>query len=128
MTKKKEQLTLGQKAADVTAKFVGSWTFLISQTVILTAWVIMNVVGVMYHWDSYPFILMNLLLSMQAAFTAPIIMMSQNRQTERDRADAQIDYQVNLKSEEMIITILNELESQNEKIEVIYKLIKKGKK
>lgn len=128
MTKKKEVLTLGQKAADVTAKFVGSWTFLIAQTIILIAWVVLNVVGIMNHWDAYPFILMNLVLSMEAAFTAPIIMMSQNRQTERDRADAQIDYQVNLKSEEMIITILNELESQNEKIEVIYKLIKKGKK
>lgn len=128
MTKKKEQLTIGQKAADVTAKFVGSWTFLIAQTIILIAWVVLNVVGIMNHWDAYPFILMNLVLSMEAAFTAPIIMMSQNRQTERDRADAQIDYQVNLKSEEMIITILNELESQNEKIEVIYKLIKKGKK
>ncbi len=82
-----EKLTFGQRLADTVAKVVGSWTFIVTQSVLLIFWVILNVVAWMRHWDPYPFILLNLFLSLQAAYTAPVIMMSQNRQTVRDRIE-----------------------------------------
>jgi uncharacterized membrane protein len=75
----KEQLTVGQKAADWIATKVGSWQFIICQSLLLTLWAILNITAWVRHWDPYPFILMNLVLSLQAAYTAPMIMMSQNR-------------------------------------------------
>src|SRR5713101_7684290 len=78
-------LTLGQHVADVIAATVGSWRFIIIQSILLAAWLILNVVGWINHWDPYPFILLNLALSFQAAYSAPIIMMSQNRASARDR-------------------------------------------
>ena len=75
----------GERAADGVAAAVGSWTFVITQTVIVTLWIIVNIVGFIARWDPYPFILLNLLFSTQAAYTAPIIMMSQNRQSTKDR-------------------------------------------
>jgi hypothetical protein len=74
-----EKLTLDQRTADYVARVVGSWSFIIGQSIILIIWVILNVVAWASHWDPYPFILMNLFLSLQAAYTAPVIMMSQNR-------------------------------------------------
>ena len=74
-----ERLTLGQRMANSVARIVGSWVFIITQSVILVFWVIFNIVAWASHWDPYPFILMNLFLSLQAAYTAPVIMMSQNR-------------------------------------------------
>jgi uncharacterized membrane protein len=74
---------------------MGSWTFIILQTVLVILWMGLNVIGFMYHWDVYPFILLNLLFSTQAAYAAPIIMMSQNRQNERDRMHVQQDYKIN---------------------------------
>lgn len=71
---------LGDRLADAVAKFVGSWTFIIIQSVGLSAWILLNVLAPIHHWDGYPFILLNLVLSFQAAFTAPVIMISQNRQ------------------------------------------------
>jgi uncharacterized membrane protein len=85
--------------SDEVAALVGSWPFIIIQSVILAIWIALNVVGFIEHWDPYPFILLNLVLSFQAAYTAPIIMMSQNRQAEIDRSAAQHDYDVNLKAE-----------------------------
>jgi uncharacterized membrane protein len=78
---------------------MGSWRFIIIQSLILAAWVILNVIAVIQHWDPYPFILLNLMLSFQAAYAAPIIMMSQNRQAAIDRVDAKHDYEVNQKAE-----------------------------
>lgn len=75
----------GERAADAVAAAVGSWTFVLAQTAIVTLWVIVNVVGFIARWDPYPFILLNLLFSTQAAYTAPILMMSQNRQATKDR-------------------------------------------
>src|SRR5262249_17926522 len=75
-----QQRTFGDRVADLVAAAVGSWTFIIIQTLLLTAWVVINVIGWVEHWDPYPFILLNLLLSFQAAYASPIIMMSQNRQ------------------------------------------------
>ena len=109
-----EKGTTGQRSADWVARNIGSWKFIIIQSILLTFWVILNVTAFIYHWDPYPFILMNLVLSLQAAYTAPIIMMSQNRQSERDRVEAHNDYQTNLKSEEEIRAILTHLAAQDE--------------
>lgn len=76
--------TLGQKCAEAIARLVGSWKFIIFQTLVLAGWVYLNVIHLL-RWDSYPFILMNLFLSLQAAYTAPMILMAQNRQNEKDR-------------------------------------------
>jgi len=106
--------TFGQKAADQIAVSVGSWKFIIFQTVILIAWVVVNVTAYVKHWDPYPFILMNLVLSLQAAYAAPIIMMSQNRAAERDRLEARNDYMINQKAETEIRIIMDLLNAQNE--------------
>ena len=94
-----ERLTPGQRAADGVARIVGSWRFILIQSVFLVLWMIINVVGWIRTWDPYPFILLNLVLSFQAAFTAPVIMMSQNRQEERDRMDADQDARVDRRAE-----------------------------
>lgn len=93
------ELTVGQKVADAVARVVGSWNFIILQSMAIAAWIIGNVINGPSAWDPYPFILLNLLLSFQAAYTAPVIMMSQNRQSEVDRRNAENDYHVNLKAE-----------------------------
>ena len=92
-------LTTGQKVADAVAAGMGSWPFIIIQSVMLVAWMTANVIGFMQAWDPYPFILLNLVLSFQAAYAAPFIMMSQNRQSAIDRAEAKGDYDVNRKAE-----------------------------
>ena len=91
--------TLGARFADGVAATVGSWRFIIIQSVLLVIWIILNAIAWQYRWDPYPFILLNLALSFQAAYTAPIIMMSQNRQAEIDRRNQQSDYEVNQKAE-----------------------------
>ena len=93
------ELTLGEYLSDRIAAIVGSWRFIITQTAILALWIVLNIVAWMQHWDPYPFILLNLVLSFQAAFTAPILMMAQNRQADIDRKKAQLDYDVNLRAE-----------------------------
>jgi uncharacterized membrane protein len=94
-----DQMTLGQRVADRVADTIGSWPFIITQTIILTIWIILNVAAWINHWDPYPFILLNLMLSFQAAYSGPVIMMSQNRQSAKDRLAAEIDHQVNTKAE-----------------------------
>ncbi|MBD1546255.1 DUF1003 domain-containing protein [Roseibium aggregatum] len=96
-----EQLTFGQRLADKVAAFGGSWTFIISFGVVLGAWVLLNTVGLPNKdvFDPYPFVFLNLVLSMLAAIQAPVIMMSQNRQINKDRLAATNDYEVNLKAE-----------------------------
>ena len=89
----------GERLADAVASNVGSWTFITIQSVLLCLWIVANSVAWFMQWDPYPFILLNLVLSFQAAFTAPIIMMSQNRQSTIDRRNAQHDYDVNTKAE-----------------------------
>ena len=118
-----KQLTLGQRASDRIANIVGSWPFIIVQSILLTMWVILNVAAVIRHWDPYPFILMNLVLSTQAAYMAPIIMMSQNRQAERDRLEAHNDYIINQKAEEEIRAVMDHLETQNEALLQIYQIL-----
>ena len=123
----KQQYTTGQKAADRVANVVGSWRFIIVQSVLLVIWLILNVTGWVFQWDPYPFILMNLVLSTQAAFTAPIIMMSQNRQAARDRLESHHDYQVNRKAEQEIRMILDQLDAQNKAIIRIYDMLEEIK-
>ena len=98
----KEKYTLWQRAADVIAKFAGSWAFIFSFTGVLVLWMIVNTLLAAKAFDPYPFILLNLVLSCVAAIQAPLIMMSQNRQEEKDRRRAENDYKVNLKTEIMI--------------------------
>ena len=98
-----ETLTSGQKISDKVARFGGSWKFIIMFGVVLTLWIIFNAVIIgKYKFDPYPFILMNLILSCIAALQAPIIMMSQNRQEEKDRMRSENDYLINLKAEMQI--------------------------
>jgi uncharacterized membrane protein len=102
--------TFGQTAADAVAKFGGSWTFIIIFAIVLICWVVLNsIVLVNYDkvFDPYPYILLNLFLSMLASIQAPIILMSQNRQAELDRQNAEHDYEVNLKAE-LEIMLLHE--------------------
>jgi len=94
-----ERLTLGQRVADGVADTIGSWPFIIIQSIILTIWIALNLAAWINHWDPYPFILLNLMLSFQAAYAGPVIMMSQNRQSAKDRLAAEIDHQVNTKAE-----------------------------
>ena len=126
----RETLSFGSKLADSVANGMGSWRFIIIQTLLVVFWMGLNIVGFMYHWDVYPFILLNLLFSTQAAYAAPIIMMAQNRQNERDRHQAQADYQTNIDAKleiealaiklnslevdklDKIISMLNELKSE----------------
>lgn len=114
---KKHKLTLGQRAADKLTSFCGSWTFIISVLIYIFFWVIFNMVAFMRHWDPWPFIILNLTLSCLAALQAPIILMSQNREAERDRRRSEYDYQVNRKAE-------REIENMQKDLEEIKKLIK----
>ena len=104
----------GARIADIVARTVGSWRFIIFQSALLVLWIAVNLAGYIYHWDPYPFILLNLLLSTQAAYAAPIIMMSQNRQAEIDRRNAEHDYRVNVKAELEIELLHNKIDALRE--------------
>ena len=101
-----ENTKRGDRIADKVTSIVGSWRFLIIQTTLLVIWITLNIVAYIQHWDPYPFILLNLVLSFQAAYTAPIIMMSQNRQAAIDREMLAYYYKVNIK-EELEIELLH---------------------
>jgi uncharacterized membrane protein len=118
-----DKLTPGQRIADALALVMGSWAFIIVQSTILAIWIVLNVIAWIRHWDPYPFILLNLALSFQAAYAAPIIMMSQNRQAAKDRLMAEQDYMVNTKAEEEVKSIMLHLEQQDEAmIDILRKL------
>lgn len=121
-----ERLTVGQRAADRVAAVMGSWRFILLQSLVLAVWVVLNVVAWMRHWDPYPFILMNLVLSLQAAYAAPVIMMSQNRQAARDRLDAHQDFIVNRKAEEEIRAVLDHLAAQDRALERLLEVVDPG--
>ena len=107
----KEKYTLGQRAADVIAKFAGSWAFIFSFTGVLVLWMIVNTLLAAKAFDPYPFILLNLVLSCVAAIQAPFIMMSQNRQSVTDRKAAEYDYVVNLRAELEILRLHDKLDA-----------------
>ncbi|HUX14541.1 MAG TPA: DUF1003 domain-containing protein [Spirochaetia bacterium] len=117
------QLTFGQRLADGVANMMGSWAFIGVQSVILAVWVTLNVIGWIRAWDPYPFILMNLILSMQAAYAAPVIMMSQNRQSVRDRLEAHNDFEVNQKTEVEVRAILDHLAAQDLALSQLHNII-----
>src|SRR5512135_349074 len=109
------KLTLGQRVADAVASNMGSWRFIIIQSAILIAWIILNITAYIEHWDPYPFILLNLALSFQAAYAAPFIMMSQNRQQDIDRQAAENDYKINIKAELEIELLHQKIDQLREK-------------
>ena len=121
-----EVSSIGQRLADSVATGMGSWRFIIIQTIIVVIWMSLNILGFVRHWDAYPFILLNLLFSTQAAYAAPIIMMAQNRQGDRDRAQAQADYQTNLDSKEEIEALQRQLSLiETEKLDKIIEMLNK---
>jgi len=115
-------MTIGQRIADGVASNMGSWRFIIIQSCILVIWLVLNSIAWINHWDSYPFILLNLALSFEAAYSAPIIMMSQNRQAAKDRIMAESDYHCNTKGEEETRNIMEHLDHQDV---VIMEIIKR---
>jgi len=120
----KQSLGFGQKLADNVANGMGSWRFIIIQTAIVALWMGLNVVGFINHWDPYPYILLNLLFSTQAAYAAPIIMMAQNRQGERDRIQATNDYETNIEAKKEIEELLARLNSiEIEKLDKIIEML-----
>jgi uncharacterized membrane protein len=116
-----ERQGLGARTADTLAKAAGSWTFIIAFFCVLAIWMAVNVVGALRHWDPYPFILLNLVLSCVAAIQAPVILMSQNRAEARDRIRAEADYQVNLKAE----VLLEHLTSETDRMKTILEQIER---
>jgi len=106
----KAKLTFGQKASDVVTSLFGSWAFIIFLGIFILVWIMINIAMWIEGWDPYPFILLNLLLSCLAAIQAPIILMSQNRQAERDRINAKYDYAVNRKAEREVANMQKDLD------------------
>jgi uncharacterized membrane protein len=111
----RKERTLGQKAADSLTKWVGSWTFIICFLVFILLWMGANVYAWVEGWDPYPFILLNLVLSTIAAIQAPIILMSNNRQAQRDRLKTEYDYNIDKKAEKEIREIKQMLLRMNKR-------------
>ena len=129
LDKHRETLSFGQRIADKMANGMGSWAFIIGQTIFVIIWMTLNVIGFIRHWDVYPFILLNLIFSTQAAYAAPIIMMAQNRQSERDRLQAQADFDTNIEAKleiEALQLQLNKIET--EKLDKIISMLEEMKK
>jgi uncharacterized membrane protein len=120
-----ETLTLGDKMADDVARFGGSWRFIITFGTVLVAWVAVNIVLLTRAWDPYPFILLNLFLSMLAAVQAPIIMMSQNRQDAKDRVRSELDFAVNRKAETEITQLAAKLNRLEDRLDDIHEELTK---
>jgi uncharacterized membrane protein len=131
-----DSLTLGQKVADGVAHNMGSWRFILIQSTLLLMWLTANVAFAAHElslfglnvkaWDIYPFILLNLALSFQAAYAAPFIMMSQNRQSDKDRLAAEHDYHVNIRAEATVRAILEHLKAQDDVILAILRQLQEA--
>ncbi|MBC7887846.1 MAG: DUF1003 domain-containing protein [Ferruginibacter sp.] len=122
-------LKTGDRLADSVAKGMGSWRFIILQSVFVIIWMALNVIGFIAHWDAYPFILLNLIFSTQAAYAAPIIMMSQNRQNQRDRIQAQEDYQTNIEAKKEIEALQIQITNlETTKLDKIIRMLEEMKK
>lgn len=126
--KHKEKLTFGEKLSDKIASVMGSWSFIIAQSVVVLLWIILNLFAYFLKWDPYPFILLNLLFSVQAAYAAPVIMMSQNRQNERDRYHAEQDFRTNRKAKEEIENLERMTQTEDKKLDEIIRILKEDKK
>lgn len=126
--RRRDSRTRSQRLADSVTSLLGSWRFIIWQSVIVLIWLLANIYGAWQHWDPYPFILLNLLFSVQAAYTAPIIMMAQNRQSERDRVHAEADFKINREAKkeiEEIQVLLNRIERKQ--LKAIMDCLSEGK-
>ena len=119
-----QQATLGERIADSVARFGGSWAFINSFAIILTIYTVINIALNKKAWDPYPFILLNLFLSMLAAIQAPVIMMSQNRQDTKDRLRGELDFDVNRRAEAEIQGVSGKLHELTEKIEDLEELVR----
>lgn len=117
----KRKLTFGQKTADKLTRFCGSWTFIFALSIFIFVWIYLNLTAYFYHWDPWPFIILNLTLSCMAAIEAPIILMSQNREEERAKLKAEKDYLINKKAE-------REVEDMQKDLDEIKRLIRNLKK
>src|ERR1700730_13335133 len=104
-----EQRTTGERLADKIAAQIGSWRFLILQSILVACWIALNLVAVIRRWDPYPFVLLNLLFSVQAAYTGPVLLLSQNRSAQRDRMLAELDFANSEKSEKLVEALLSEV-------------------
>jgi len=123
-----ERLTFGQRVADKVATFGGSWTFILCFTAVLAVWVVLNSTALLSrHFDPYPYILLNLFLSMLAAVQAPVIMMSQNRQSAKDRLKSDLDYDVNLKAELEVAHLHRKVDHIYERLEEHWAKLEKSK-
>jgi CRP/FNR family transcriptional regulator, cyclic AMP receptor protein len=120
-----EDATFGERVADAVARFGGSWSFIITCLLLLTAYVVTNVSLLNRAWDPYPFILLNLFLSMLAAIQAPVIMMSQNRQDTKDRLRGELDYEVNRRAEREIQNVTQKLHMLDDKMDDVAELLRR---
>ena len=124
-----EGSSIGDRLSDTVANGMGSWKFIIWQTVIVLIWMTLNIIAFIQHLDPYPFILLNLIFSTQAAYAAPIIMMSQNRQSQRDRIQADSDYQTNVEAKREIEALQIHLSKiETEKLDMIIQMLQQMKK
>lgn len=123
-----ETLTFGDRLADSVARFGGSWRFIITFGAVLCAWVVVNVILATRAWDPYPFILLNLFLSMLAAVQAPVIMMSQNRQDAKDRLRSELDFAVNRKAETEIISLAAKMNRIEDRLDDLHEVLKRGER
>jgi len=120
------KLTLGQRTSDKISEVVGSWKFIVIQTIIFAIWISLNIIAWENNWDPYPFVFLNLIVGIQASYTAPIIMMSQNRAAERDRKKMELDYCTNRKAEKEIEQIQAQIaKMEKNKIDKILEIINK---
>jgi uncharacterized membrane protein len=108
------RVTSGQRIAEDLGRMVGSWAFVIVQLGLLATWVALNLDAYTHHWDPYPFLFLNLVLSLEAALAASLVLMTQNRFAVRDRLRAEHDYEVNVKAEEELKSVMNHLEAQDD--------------
>jgi uncharacterized membrane protein len=120
-----ESMTPGERIADAVASFLGSWTFIIAQAALMALWGVLNTLALFhaFRFDGYPFIFLNLFMSAEAAFSAPLILMSQNRQSVRDRQQADADYRTNLESETRIEELQSELSGIDEKLDEVLRRV-----
>ena len=109
-----DEATLGEKVADKVAFGIGSWWFLGIQSVLILIWITLNVWGLTHHWDVYPFILLNLMFTIQAAYTGPVLLLSGNRQAQKDRLRLEHTAEVSETAEKATLTILEEIERNTE--------------
>ena len=115
----KRDLTRGERVAIAVTQIVGGWTFIVAQSLFLAAWIVLNVVGWVWHWDPYPFILLNLVLNVIAAYTAPLIMMAQNRDAERDRLMMHEDFETNRHVADDVYKILRLLDEHGQMLTIL---------